>query len=170
MEQLHQRLHGDNPLAGRAQAGAALLAVLAAAGLGCSSGQTGRSTSSPASTIKVFAEDSGGRELSPQTVSVRVGSTLDVNLESLYWQLDTIPDPRTLALQKQVTTNAIVLSSGQQACTASVPGSGCGTRTLTFEAVAAGTVLVHATRTSCGEALRCGPGQQSFALTVNVRR
>jgi hypothetical protein len=170
MEQLDQRVHGDNPLAGRALAGAALFALVAAAGPACSSGQTSRPTTSPVSRIKVFAEDSGGRELSPQTVSVRVGSALEVNLESLYWQLDTIPDPRTLALQKQVTTDAILLTAGQQSCTASVPGSGCGTRTLTFEAVAAGTVLVHATRTSCGEALRCAPGQQSFTLTVNVRR
>lgn len=170
MEQRDKRLHGDNPLARKALAAAALFGLVAAAAPACSSGQASRSTASPGSTIRVFAEDPRGREVSPQNVSVRVGSRVEVNLESLYWQLDTIPDPRTLALQKQVTNDAIVLASGQQACTASVPGSGCGTRTLTFEAVAAGTVLVYATRTSCGEALRCAPGQGSFALTVNVRR
>lgn len=49
-----------------------------------------------------------------------------------------------------------------------VPGSGCGTATATYRAVAAGRVQVVATRTSCGEAMGCTAASGRFVLYVIV--
>jgi hypothetical protein len=38
-----------------------------------------------------------------------------------------------------------------------------------FRALAPGTTVVTASRVTCGEALRCMPGQEHYTLTVVVR-
>lgn len=48
------------------------------------------------------------------------------------------------------------------------PGMGCGTVALTLTAQATGTTEVSASRTSCGEAIRCAAGQDRFHVTVVV--
>jgi hypothetical protein len=103
-----------------------------------------------------------------QAASLRVGDVLEVDLDSLYWQISDLPDSGVLPLSGEATRNAVVMPSGAVPCTGSVPGSGCGTRILTFRARATGTAVVRATRTTCGEALRCVPGPQNFVLTVRV--
>jgi hypothetical protein len=49
-----------------------------------------------------------------------------------------------------------------------MPGGGCGTVTWTLIATGPGTVQVTAGRTTCGEAMGCGPGQGNFTLNVVV--
>jgi hypothetical protein len=149
-------------------ASAGVLVLTASMVPGCASG--GGRVSPHASTVEVFAEDASGRDLPRQTVAVRAGETLSVNLESLYWQLDGTPDANVLSLENQTATKSVLLASGEHPCTNDIPGTGCGTRTFAFRAVSPGSVELHASRTSCGEVLRCSPDRQNFTLTVRVQR
>ena len=49
-----------------------------------------------------------------------------------------------------------------------VAGMGCGTVSLKFKAINKGISTVNASRTSCGEALRCTPAQSSYYVTIKV--
>lgn len=55
-------------------------------------------------------------------------------------------------------------SKGQQP----VPGELCGTSIRTFTAARPGTAMIEAGRDSCGEALRCLAGSDTFQMTVKV--
>lgn len=54
-------------------------------------------------------------------------------------------------------------------CAANIPGLGCVPVRTDFSALAPGTTVVTASRVTCGEALRCMPSQEHYALTVIVR-
>ena len=95
------------------------------------------------------------------TVELRRGQELTVDLSSTYWQFQSSSDSKVLRLEGQPK-----VSPSSSGC---VPGQGCGTATATFLAVAAGTATVTATRSSCGEALRCTGANGRFSLRVIVR-
>jgi hypothetical protein len=97
-----------------------------------------------------------------QTLTVGVGATIKVTLHSTYW---------TIAQGSPVDVLALVAppdysGSGTLAC---IPGTGCGTVTATFRALAPGRATITATRTSCGEALACIGGNGAFDATVIVQ-
>ena len=96
-----------------------------------------------------------------QTVSVRVGQRFEVVLGSTYWTFDPPSDPSVV---QGVVAPAYSPSPG---C---VPGGGCGTATAEFVAVGPGQATLSASRTSCGEALACGPASGSYKVTVVVTR
>jgi hypothetical protein len=104
-------------------------------------------------TVTVTFGDKGS------TVGLHVGATLRVVLDSTYWSMNPSPNPGVLAPHGAATT---VPRSG---C---VPGEGCGTVTALFLAHSSGTISISASRTSCGEALRCTNGDGSFQVTVHV--
>jgi hypothetical protein len=58
------------------------------------------------------------------------------------------------------------LPPGSQRC---VPGEGCGTVAVAFEAVRPGRQTIVATRTSCGEAMGCTADQGRYQVTIVVR-
>jgi hypothetical protein len=90
------------------------------------------------------------------TVQAQVGANIVVALSSTYWQFDT-PDPAVLrGLSLPMT----------QPATGCAPGAGCGTVTVVYQVVAAGQAVISATRTSCGEALKCTPEQASYRVVV----
>jgi hypothetical protein len=95
------------------------------------------------------------------TVSVHVGQTVELTLASTYW---TIGAPSGTALgalgPERKTPNYT-----KPGCH---PGSGCGTDVRDFKAVRTGTSGISATRTTCGEALRCTDAQSRFFVTVHV--
>jgi hypothetical protein len=93
------------------------------------------------------------------TVSLRVGSRLRVVLRSTYWQFGRV------AAGVVEATGAPVTVPDSSHC---IPGGGCGTATEVFRALAPGRARITASRTSCGEAFTCPPGQGSFSLTVVV--
>lgn len=93
-----------------------------------------------------------------QTISIGLGHTLTVTLNSTYWTFNGSSDPSVLQQAGQPTYKG----------TSCVPGGGCGTASLQFKALAPGTAVVTATRTSCGEALACGPDQSRYSITVMV--
>ena len=95
------------------------------------------------------------------TVTLHVGDRLKAVLHSTYWTIHKSPRPAVVRTDgEQVTTPA------SKGC---VPGGGCGTATRTFTIVGKGTTTVSASRTTCGEALRCTGGNGKFSVTVVVR-
>jgi len=95
------------------------------------------------------------------TVTVPVGTRLDVTLASTYWSLSS-------------SSPAILQAAGatrypRRACR---PGAGCGSTELTLLTRAVGTSDVVGLRTSCGEALRCtdATGRYLVHLQVLARR
>ena len=93
------------------------------------------------------------------TVTLHVGDRLKVVLDSTYWAI-LGGSPTVLLVGKQVATPSV------NGC---VPGGGCGTVSETFTADGKGTSTVSASRTSCGEALRCTGGKGEFDVTVVVK-
>ncbi len=110
-----------------------------------------------------------GVSMSGRTVRLGVGDTLVVVLGapdrpgSTGWTFQSL-GPGVLAQLGAVSTLA---SRGGAGC--GIPGAGCGTVTLTALARSAGAATLTASRTSCGEALRCSAAQGTFRLTVLVR-
>lgn len=95
------------------------------------------------------------------TVAMQRGQRLRVVLSSTYWQLQQSSNTVVLGLVGRPTISPQV--------TECVPGRGCGTATATYLASADGKATVTATRTSCGEALRCIGASGQFTLHVVVR-
>ena len=92
--------------------------------------------------------------------TVRVGQTLTVSLSSTYWQFGGSSRPAVL---KDVGGQVVPAPRGT--C---VAGGGCGTSSESFKANTPGTAEVTASRTSCGEAMRCTGDAGSFKLEVTV--
>ena len=95
-------------------------------------------------------------------VTVPVGSTVTLVLHNTYWQVQGSSDAAVLKLVSGPTASG----AGPSAC---IPGSGCGTVTATFRAVAPGSATVTAARASCGEALRCTGTAGAYAVTIVVK-
>jgi hypothetical protein len=120
------------------------------------------STSGPATTdpppavARVIVEADNRR-----TVKIRRGQKLEVQLHNTYWRFAAPSTSAVVAIGAPVY--APRLGGG---C---VPGAGCGTVTARFRAARPGTATIKATRQSCGEALRCQPGQGAFDVAIAVK-
>ena len=91
------------------------------------------------------------------TVTVPVGTRLDVTLASTYWSLSS-SSPAMLQ-----TVGAARYPRG--ACR---PGAGCGSTQLTMLTRTGGTSDVVGLRTSCGEAVRCTAATGQYLVNVHV--
>jgi len=91
------------------------------------------------------------------TVTVPVGTRLDVTLASTYWSLSS-SSPAMLQ-----TVGATRYPRG--ACR---PGAGCGSTQLTMLTRTGGTSDVVGLRTSCGEAVRCAAATGRYLVNVHV--
>ena len=96
------------------------------------------------------------------TITVNLGDEITVTLASTYW---TIASPSN---QTVLVPQGAQQTSPGASCPR-IPGTGCGTATRSFLAQAAGTSLLSAHRTACGEALACTGAQGSWQATVVVR-
>jgi hypothetical protein len=96
-----------------------------------------------------------------RTLTIAAGASVQVVLHSTYWHFAR-PTPDGVLRASAPAAHAA--TSGP-----AYPGSGAGTVRETFTGVRAGTATVIATRTSCGEALRCTTGAGRFDLVVIVR-
>jgi len=122
------------------------------------SGQTGTATSttrSPGLPVVHLSVTDAGR-----TVAVVDGVRLVVALDSTYWMFRPVAAGGVL---RAVGRPRVVPQLGH--C---VPGQGCGTVTAEFAATGTGSATVEATRTTCGEALRCTAGQGDYRVQVLV--
>lgn len=98
------------------------------------------------------------------TVNVVAGAMFTLTLHNTYWTLT--PLPSTSALAEVGSTKVVGSGLAGSGC---VPGQGCGTVSARFVARHAGYARLSATRTSCGEALRCTGAQGHWTVVVHVR-
>ena len=94
------------------------------------------------------------------TVQVVVGRRVELLLHSSYWTDFGSSQSAVVRADGSVR----MLSTGQHC----VPGGGCNPVLATFMAQAVGTAVLSASRTSCGEALRCSPANSHYRVTIVV--
>lgn len=149
---------------------AALIAVLAAgcgsaaaspAGNGVPSSLSSSSSSSSPSGphVVVVRDDANGK-----TVDVPAGAMVELILGSTYWKVSGSSAPTVLRQDGGSTMLPRPTNCPD------IPGSSCAPLRTDFTALAPGSSTVTASRTSCGEAMRCGPNQSHFAVTVVVQQ
>jgi hypothetical protein len=93
------------------------------------------------------------------TVHLRTGQVVRISLQNTYWS-DPVSAPAAV-----LTADGPVSRVSSGHCPV---GGGCGTVSVTFRAARTGTAQLEAHRSSCGEAMACGPGQGQFTVTVVV--
>jgi hypothetical protein len=131
----------------RLMAAAAVSAVSIMTSAGC--GTAASRANGPAAgrpTVIVVRNDANGK-----AVSARAGDRIELILSSSYWQ-DGPP----------------ALLSRPSHCP-DIPGLGCTPVRADFTALTAGKAVITASRSACGEALRCKPDQTRFTVNVVVR-
>ncbi len=95
------------------------------------------------------------------TVNVQLGSRIKVTLNSTYWNFNPPSDQNFLSQIGQPVYDSAPTGH-------TVPGSGAGTATIEYQALSKGHTTVSASRTSCGEAIRCTENQGSYTLNIIV--
>jgi predicted secreted protein len=94
-----------------------------------------------------------------KVITVGRGSTMTVTLSTTSWKFAVSEDHQVISQEGQTSTHPA------NNC---VPGVQCGTTTAMFAAVASGHAAITATRTYCGEAVRCTPDNDSWKVAVTV--
>lgn len=133
----------------------ALCATTACGGV-ASHGQLPAATS-PRATAALTANDAQNGH----RITVHVGDRVSVVLHSTYWNFAGSSNAAVMAPDGSPT-----VSPDPSGC---VPGQGCGTASAVFVAAAPGIAQITASRTSCGEALRCTGSAGMYRLTVTVK-
>ncbi|GAA2743946.1 hypothetical protein GCM10009868_19750 [Terrabacter aerolatus] len=114
----------------------------------------------PSPTVTVLP---GEREVTEsdngRTVDVAGGRVLVAVLHNTYWRFGP-PGAGITQLGEQVVTPA-----PRGTC---LPGVGCGTVVARYRTVGVGAADLTASRTTCGEALRCSPSQGSWVVHVRI--
>ena len=136
------------------------LAVAALTAVACGGGGSNPQTLQPGRqpTTHQVSDNSRGT-----TVQAHLGDDIAVTLHSTYWQLGA-PSGNVLVQSGAPTSDA-----GGPSCSP-VPGSGCGTVHADYRVARAGTTEIKASRTSCGEAMRCTGDQGTWSVTVVASR
>lgn len=119
-------------------------------------GNAGASSSS----VLILNESSSGR-----AVTVSPGQHVTLVLHTTYWSVAPLRAPKPLTQVGSAVT-AGRLPSAKAGC---VAGQGCGTVTVHYVGSAPGVVHLHASRSTCGEALRCSASQSHWTVTIRVR-
>jgi hypothetical protein len=140
----------------RVLSGLVSMAFLASCGAVITGSQASPSPGSTPQAGLIVATDSDNGK----TVELHVGDRLEVHLASTYWNIHESSDLSVLRL-----AGPTAISPRPNGC---VPGGGCGLAIASFDAVGSGSVDVTASRTSCGEAMRCVGSAGSYRLSVVV--
>ncbi len=136
--------------------GAFIVSVLLMLGLGLNSAQ--------ATTTTTLTEKN-----SAKTVAVKLGARVELTLHSMYWGL-AVPAKSSSLTSKGAPILKPIFPSPSAPAGCKIAGSGCGTQTWEFVATKVGTTHLIASRTTCGEAMRCTGANGRFAVTVKVSR
>ena len=142
-----------------------VMIALVAAGLtlaACASDTTPAEQPPVLATTTPHHQVSADEKTDGHTVTLAIGDQLEVTLHSTYWDFGT---PGTELRMTGQHSTAVPVGTGTGHC---VAGEGCGTETRVYTATGAGTTAVTATRTSCGEAMRCTGTNGVYSLTVIV--
>lgn len=105
-----------------------------------------------------------------KTYAIKVGSQFHLVLHSTYWSLTPIPAGAPIK-----SLGEPVASTGTPAATGPVgpanpPGMGTGTLDWSLKALKVGKYDLKASRTSCGEALRCTDAQSSYVVHIKITK
>ncbi|HEY3293454.1 MAG TPA: protease inhibitor I42 family protein [Candidatus Nanopelagicaceae bacterium] len=120
--------------------------------------------SAQATTITSLSEKNASK-----TVAVKMGAQVELTLHSMYWQLAVPAKSSSLTSKGQPILKPIFPSpSAPAGCR--IAGSGCGTQTWVFRATKVGLTHLIASRTTCGEAMKCTAANGRFTVTVKVSR
>ena len=134
-----------------------VVSVMTAAGCGtAASSASGPTAHGPA--VIVVRDDANGK-----AVSASAGDRIELILSSSYWRVTGSSAPGVLRQD-----GSPVLLSRPSSCP-DLPGRGCIPVRADFTALTDGQAVITASRSTCGEALRCTPGQTRFTVTVVVR-
>ena len=96
-------------------------------------------------------------------VSARAGDRIELILSSSYWRVTGSSAPGVLRQD-----GPPMLLSRPSSCP-DLPGLGCVPVRADYTALTDGKAVITASRSACGEALRCKPGQTRFSVIVVVR-
>ena len=109
-------------------------------------------------TVIVVRDDANGT-----AVSARAGDRIELILSSSYWHVSGSSAPGVLRQD-----GPPVLLPRPSSCPA-IPGLGCNPVRAYFTALTDGKAVITASRSTCGEALRCKPDQTRFTVIIVVR-
>lgn len=116
-------------------------------------------------TTRTLNENSANK-----TYAIKVGSVFHLLLHSTYWTLTAIPSSAPIkSLGEPVGTAPTPAATGP-AGPANPPGMGTGTIDWSLKALKIGKFDLKASRTSCGEALRCTDAQSSYVVHIKVTK
>ena len=107
-----------------------------------------------------FSQTSNGHK-----VQVKSGSVLKITLNSTYWSADKVSNLTKIG--EPVITPIMPGPNAPANC--QHPGMGCGTVVWSFKAIKKGAASFSASRTSCGEALKCTPDQMLYKLNILIK-
>lgn len=133
------------------------VSIMTSAGCGTTPSRTG-GPGAGGPVVIVVHDDANGK-----AVSAKAGDRIELILSSSYWHVIGSSAPRVLRQD-----GPPVLLPRPRRCP-DIPGLGCIPVRANFTALADGKAVITASRSSCGEALRCKPGQTRFAVIVVVR-
>jgi hypothetical protein len=109
-------------------------------------------------TVIVVRDDANGK-----TVSARAGDRIELILSSSYWKVSGSSAPGVLRQD-----GPAALLPRPSSCPG-ISGLGCVPVRADFTALTDGMAVIAASRSACGEALRCMPDQTRFTVIVTVR-
>jgi hypothetical protein len=145
--------------------GAALAALIVVGGCGVASSTTGTTPTTPTTAAETSDASSShvarlSEEAEGRTIQVSRGDAIVLTLHNTYWRI-AAPDG-------DVLTQVGSQQDSPAPTGTCLPGVGCGTVQARFVAAAPGSATLTASRTSCGEAMACDPGEGSYTVHLVV--
>ena len=139
---------------------AAVFAVSIMTSAGCGTTTASRASGPVAGgpMVIVVHDNANGK-----TVSARAGDRIELILSSSYWH---VTGSSAASVLRQ--DGPPVLLSRPSNCP-NIPGVGCTPVRAVFAVLTDGQAVITASRSACGEALRCRPNQTRFTVIVDVR-
>lgn len=116
------------------------------------------------------AQSSGGSALqitdsaNSKTFKVKSGTIIKVTLNSTFWNFQS----STNLSGSETPTMTAIMPGPTAPANCQLPGMGCGTVVWKFKAGKPGRANFVASRTSCGEALRCSAKQSKFMVNFQI--
>jgi hypothetical protein len=103
------------------------------------------------------------QNMNGRALTLALGTRLVLSLNSTYWVISPLSSSGILALADGPHVSSLPIGPD-----CPVPGLGCGTVSVAYDAIGVGEAEVGAMRVSCGEALACTPEQATFGISVTV--
>ena len=139
-------------------AAVSVVSIMTSAGCGTAASRaSGPAAGRP--MVIVVRNDANGK-----AVSARTGDRIELILSSSYWHVTGSSAPSVL---RQDGPPALL---PRPSSCPDIPGLGCVPVRADFTALTGGKAVITASRSACGEALRCKPDQTRFTVTVVVRK